>query len=304
MTLVLLILVLAALCWLGLKVYHASRRYLHLAKLRENPPPLVRFSVRLPAESEKSNHKMTRFYGRLHDLLPNDKRALKAQSNTVHMGLIGYGRPDGQAPNVRFVVWCHPDLAPAIQRNLIECYDGEAEVIAMRDEDDPFLRYLILSQQWDRYNAERKRLLAGEEGEEEGPEPGPLQRLRLPSLSALKGERAQAQPAELPQRSGEDEEGFYDQDGYWVYWDEVEPEERPAHLRDLSPPAPLSPPLPPPLAYPLEDSLPPPPEPSGPSSLPEPHYPPPVSDAQESSPQLGERPPLPDRPPMPKLPPR
>jgi hypothetical protein len=139
--------------------------------LRDNPPPLARLLVRLPAESDRSNQKMSRFFSRLERILPYDEKKLADNTNVIHVALIGSGLATGQAPKVRFMLWCPPELIERVQLELVECYDGEAQILEMKDKDDPFLEYtsaVQARQAWEQQQAEAAAA-AAETGEDEDP---------------------------------------------------------------------------------------------------------------------------------------
>lgn len=111
-------------------------------RLRDNPPVLARMVVRLPPEAERSNEKMTRFFSRLERLLPNDDEAVEQNTNILHAALIGTGRAEGQSPKVQYVIWCNPELMERVELELMDAYGGQAQILALKEEDDPFLGYV------------------------------------------------------------------------------------------------------------------------------------------------------------------
>lgn len=141
MTVVLLVLILLGGCAAGVQVAKVMRRRLAERRLLDNPPEQVRFVVQLPLDSDKSNQKMTRFFERLHRVLPRDEDQLQSQTNVVHFAVMGEGSRAGESTKVRFVVWCHPQLAERVQLTMAECYENDLLIKIMKPEDDPLWRY-------------------------------------------------------------------------------------------------------------------------------------------------------------------
>lgn len=112
--------------------------------LRENPPESVRFLVKLPPDSSETNQMMTRFWDRIHRHLPNDEKSIQENTNTVHAAIVGEGAGPGVAPKVFFLVWCHPSIADRVQLDLVECYNGEVQMITVDDRKDPLGRWTNL----------------------------------------------------------------------------------------------------------------------------------------------------------------
>lgn len=110
--------------------------------LRADPPPMLRFQVKLPADSSQTNMMMSRFWDRIHRHLPNDDKILASNSNVLHAAIVGYGTEAGRAPRVCFMVWCHPDLAEKVQLDLSECYNDEVQILSVDEEKDPLGQWL------------------------------------------------------------------------------------------------------------------------------------------------------------------
>lgn len=89
----------------------------------------------LPADATSSNHKMTRFWARLCDLLPDDAQRMADGSDVVSCALVAQGRSAGQAALVRLLVWCPADLAALVETTLQDAYEGELQVNHL--DDDP-----------------------------------------------------------------------------------------------------------------------------------------------------------------------
>lgn len=113
-----------------------------LQKLRENPPQKIALLIRLPREAEKSNIKMTRFFARIERLVSHDKDAIATNDNVISAALVGSGKGQGQAPQVRFILWSPPELAERVMMELQECYEGQAQVTELKPEDDPLGSWL------------------------------------------------------------------------------------------------------------------------------------------------------------------
>lgn len=137
----LLIVLFFASCAIGVQVMKVMQRRAAERQLRDKPPAQVRFIAQLPLDADKTNQRMTRFFERLHRLLPNDPALLKSQENVVHFALIGEGGDTGQSTIVRFVVWCHPQMADRVQSAMSECYDPDLLVKELPPEKDPLFVY-------------------------------------------------------------------------------------------------------------------------------------------------------------------
>lgn len=126
----------------ALKVGTFIYRQMQMNHLRRHPPKRVCFQVKVPPDSDKSNMKMTDAWNRIWAILPNHPRLLAPNKNVIRMALVGEGAPEGSAPTVRFLVWSPPELAEKVQLELTECYRGDAEVVQIKPDQDPFLSYL------------------------------------------------------------------------------------------------------------------------------------------------------------------
>lgn len=138
----LIIIILGLIAAAAIPIIKLIRRKRLEAALRENPPNVVRFKVRLPPDSDKSNTKMTRFWDRIHRQLPTDDESMEKNENVLHMAIIGEGSPIGQAPSVSFMVWCSPTLAERVEVALSECYENDAEITELPLEKDPIGSYV------------------------------------------------------------------------------------------------------------------------------------------------------------------
>jgi len=155
-----LIIVIALLALLGTVAWMAWQ-WLKLRsdqqRLRENPPARLALNVRLPREADRSNVKMTRFFGRLERLMVHDPEAVANNDNVISAALVGSGAISGQAATVRFLIWTPPALAERVMMELQECYEGQAQITELKEEDDPLGQWL---------SAERsQRLLQAQQAE-------------------------------------------------------------------------------------------------------------------------------------------
>lgn len=159
-----------ALSALALPVVKRIRRRLAEQKLKENPPELVRLLVKLPADAEKTNERMMRFWERVHKLLPNDDKLLATNQNVLHAGLIGEGGPPGHGSRVWFGVWCPKELAERVEMTLVECYHSEVQITELKPEDDPFLQYVLKHRelrQWQAAQAQARASASAHDEEED-----------------------------------------------------------------------------------------------------------------------------------------
>ncbi len=109
--------------------------------LLDNPPARVSFQVKLPPDADGTNVKMTRAYERFLHALDAVDRDPAGQGDVLEIGLIGEGTVVGQAPKVRLVVRCAPELFDAVQRCLDEAYGSDSEIVEIDDEAHPLLAY-------------------------------------------------------------------------------------------------------------------------------------------------------------------
>ena len=118
-----------------------------LQALRENPPQRDAMLIRLPKEAEGSNVKMTRFFSSMERLVPHDPDEVAGNSNVISAALIGTGKGEGQAPQVKFLIWTPPHLTERVMMELQECYEGQAQVTELEVEDDPLGSWLAHDRQ-------------------------------------------------------------------------------------------------------------------------------------------------------------
>jgi len=137
MRLIILLIFLALMAALALFVWQWFKARADLQALRDNPPVRTALLVKLPREAEKSNVKMTRFFSRLERLMAHDKDSVANNENVISAALVGSGKPEGQAAQVRFILWSPPELTERVMLELQECYEGQAQITELTPESDP-----------------------------------------------------------------------------------------------------------------------------------------------------------------------
>lgn len=156
-TIILLIAGLLAAARTGVVLYRVSQ----VNAIRRRPPRRVCFQVKLPPDADKSNVKMTHAWERIWSIIPSNPRFMRKNGNVIRMALVGEGAQEGAAPTVRFMVWCPPSLAEKVQLELTECYQGDAEIMEIPPERDPFSSYLRLTEAHRRYERDVAEWEAG-----------------------------------------------------------------------------------------------------------------------------------------------
>lgn len=130
------------------------------AELLANPPEVLHFKVRVPADTDKSNQKMVRAWERLHGALEQvaTEEAIRSNSNVIHAAIVGEGTGPGKQAKVTFVVSCPPHLADRCQLEIVECYAGDAEVVEMKPGDFVLQAYADSVRAYAAWEAETERL--------------------------------------------------------------------------------------------------------------------------------------------------
>jgi len=156
MTMIVLIVVLLGAGWAAAQVMKFLRRRRMEQALRQNPPKLAQLMVRLPVEATSTNQSMTRFFDRLERLLPNDDKAVQQNTNVVHFTYLGKGREVGQSPLVSYILECPPELVDRVEVTLTECYGSDAQILLLKEKDNPFLAYIAATQARQAWEAEQQ----------------------------------------------------------------------------------------------------------------------------------------------------
>jgi hypothetical protein len=124
---------------IGLYVHKVIKRRKLEQELRENPPELVHYVLKLPSDAAGTTTKMLRFWNRIHSQLGSDEKMLASNENVLHFTYLGIGTPQGQNPKVSFIVSCPSALSERVEIALSESYEGELEFQELADEKNPLL---------------------------------------------------------------------------------------------------------------------------------------------------------------------
>jgi len=116
--------------------YSIFRAYLGIrreARLRENPSSYSVVEVRLPRDIIDANKRMQGFYRRVAADLAADPGARKLGQGQIHMVYYADVPTGTTTPQLRFLVYCPPELLTTIKLKLRQSFQGAEIVIPEQD---------------------------------------------------------------------------------------------------------------------------------------------------------------------------